>query len=301
MIRNKGVGVETINAPNIENKREIEKCLSSGENMDKMLEKIDPVAFKITKHNPNKWRTYLMSYLRTGSTISELNQSISVCYSNALIFWITSDMQILFDRIDNRADDMVTKGLIDELKNFITKYKNIDFTKSQFASIGLKQLLPLAKDSCSPVVRNKCIDDLKSVTKKYAVNQQKFITSKLCNQDRIPGLPPVYQLNASDIQNWNTEVRDTALTAVEKYLQNGNESLESIEKLVKISEKESTATTNEYYKKQLEKTEVLECKDCNIKIISSQLDVHLKSKRHKKRRAGIRKRENNLKRLKNES
>merc|ERR1712131_490038 len=144
---------------------------------------------------------------------------------------------------------------------------------SQFASIGLKQLLPLAENSCSPVVRNKCIDDLKSVTKKYAVNQQKFITSKLCNQNRIPGLPPVYQLNAS---------------------------LESIEKLVKISEKESTATTNEYYKKQLEKTEVLECKDCNIKIISSQLDVHLKSKRHKKRRAGIRKRENNLKRLKNE-
>ena len=108
-------------------------------------------------------------------------------------------------------------------------------------------------------------------------------------------------MNASDIQNWNTEVRDTALTAVEIYLENGNESLESIEKLVKISEKESTATTNEYYKKQLEKTEVLECQDCNIKIISSQLDVHLKSKRHKKRRAGIRKRENNLKRLKNES
>ena len=73
MIRNKGVGVETNNAPNIENKREIEKCLSSGENMDKILEKIDPVAYKITKHNPNKWRTYLMSYLRTGSTISGMD------------------------------------------------------------------------------------------------------------------------------------------------------------------------------------------------------------------------------------
>ena len=72
MIRNKGVGVETNTAPNIENKREIEKCLSSGENLDKILEKIDPVAYKITKHNHNKWRTYLMSYLRTGSTISGL-------------------------------------------------------------------------------------------------------------------------------------------------------------------------------------------------------------------------------------
>ena len=107
-------------------------------------------------------------------------------------------------------------------------------------------------------------------------------------------------MNASDIQNWNTEVRDTALTAVKAFLKTGNESLESIEKLAKISEQESTATTGDYYRRQLEKTEVLECEDCNIKIISSQLDVHLKSKRHKKRLAGIRKREKNLKRLKTE-
>ena len=132
------------------------------------------------------------------------------------------------------------------------------------------------------------------------MNQQKFITSKLCDKDRIPGLPPVYQLNASDIQNWNTEVRDTALTAVEAFMKSGNESLESIDKLVKISEQESTATADDYYRRQLERTEVLECEDCNIKIISSQLDVHLKSKRHKKRLAGIRKRERNLKRLKTE-
>lgn len=86
------------------------------------------------------------------------------------------------------------------------------------------------------------------------------------------------------------------MIAVEKYLK--DESLEQIEKLVKISEEESATTTYEYYSKQLEKTEVLECEDCNIKIISSQLDIHLKSKRHKKRLAGIRKREKNLKRLK---
>ena len=78
MIRNKGVGVETNNAPNIENKREIEKCLSSGENMDKILEKIGPIAYKITKHNPNKWRTYLMSYLRTGSTISGMDHFLGI-------------------------------------------------------------------------------------------------------------------------------------------------------------------------------------------------------------------------------
>ena len=103
-----------------------------------------------------------------------------MCYSNALIFWITSDMKILFNRIDNRADDMVTKGLIDELKNFITNHKNVDFTKSQFASIGLKQLLPLAENTCSSDVRDKCIEDLKSVTvsKISTSNNPEFLSRK---------------------------------------------------------------------------------------------------------------------------
>ena len=89
-------------------------------------------------------------------------------------------MKILFNRIDNRADDMVTKGLIDELKNFIKTHENVDFTKSQFASIGLKQLLPLAKNTCSSDVRNKCIEDLKSVTvsKILTPNDPKLLSRK---------------------------------------------------------------------------------------------------------------------------
>ena len=107
-----------------------------------------------------------------------------MCYSNALIFWITSDMKILFNRIDNRADDMVTKGLIDELKNFITTHKNVDFTKSQFASIGLKQLLPLAENTCSSDVRNQCIEDLKSVTvsKIFTLKTLNSFLEKICSQ-----------------------------------------------------------------------------------------------------------------------
>ena len=94
-------------------------------------------------------------------------------------------MKILFNRIDNRADDMVTKGLIDELKNFIKTHENVDFTKSQFASIGLKQLLPLAENTCSSDVRNKCIEDLKSVTVSKIVSPcitLIYSLEKICSQ-----------------------------------------------------------------------------------------------------------------------
>ena len=89
-------------------------------------------------------------------------------------------MKILFNRIDNRADDMVTKGLVDELKNFIKTHENVDLTKSQFASIGLKQLLPLAENTCSSDIRNKCIEDLKSVTVSIILtpDDPKFLSRK---------------------------------------------------------------------------------------------------------------------------
>ena len=79
---------------------------------------------------------------------------------------------------------MVTKGLIDELKNFITTHKNVDFTKSQFASIGLKQLLPLAENTCPTNVRNKCIEDLKSVTvSKMNFDPNEFFSlEKICSK-----------------------------------------------------------------------------------------------------------------------
>jgi tRNA A37 N6-isopentenylltransferase MiaA len=53
----------------------------------------------------------------------------------------------LNDRIDERAEEMVTRGLKDEIKEFVGKYGIEKYESSQFASIGLKQLKPLIDEN----------------------------------------------------------------------------------------------------------------------------------------------------------
>ena len=40
-----------------------------------------------------------------------MNKKFTIQYANTLVYWITSDSKVLFQRIDDRAEDMVTKGL----------------------------------------------------------------------------------------------------------------------------------------------------------------------------------------------
>ena len=76
-----------------------------------LLEKLDPVAFSITKHNPKKFKTYLDSYFTTGLPIDQVNENFDVFHKKALFLWISSDKKVLDDRIDSRAEQMVTAGL----------------------------------------------------------------------------------------------------------------------------------------------------------------------------------------------
>ena len=81
-----------------------------------------------------------------------------------MIIWISSDFSILFKRIDDRAEEMVTKGLKEEIRDFIRTNKNYNFTRSQFAAIGLKQLLPIISNENNEEIYHRCIHDLKRVT-----------------------------------------------------------------------------------------------------------------------------------------
>ena len=70
------------------------------------------------------------------------------------------------------------------------------------------------------------------------------------------------------------------------------------EKLKTRAEIETFSDGAVYFEKQIEKTRVVECEDCKIVVIKAQFQVHLKSRRHKKRLAGIRKRLKNAQNMK---
>ena len=81
----------------------------------------------------------MTSYFRHDAGLQERNKRIRVRHANALVFWITSDATVLNARIDKRAEQMVTRGLKDEIRQFMDKYGPDGFDRKQFAAIGLKQ------------------------------------------------------------------------------------------------------------------------------------------------------------------
>merc|ERR1711953_1497796 len=266
---------------NSDNNGELKKI---EEELGLLLEKIDSHAYKITRHNPKKYQTFLHSFFKYKTSIKDLNRSHVGHYNSAMIIWISSDFPILFKRIDDRSEEMVTKGLKEEIRDFIRTNKNYNFTRSQFAAIGLKQLLPIISNENNEEIYHRCIHDLKRVTKKYASSQEKYIKSKFCESDRFPGLPPIFKLDATVIDNWNMNVKEPALQNIKNYLDFGLNSV----RLPTAHETSLFSEAEDYFENQNDKNITVECLSCDVKVIKSQYQFHIKSRRHKKRLEGIR-------------
>jgi len=258
------------------------------EELGEILRRVDEKAFLVTRHNPKKYGTYLESYFNTGGmTIDQVNATYSVKHGNALFLWISSDLSVLDKRIETRAESMVTAGLRREIVDLVQRKPKIDFTQTQYASIGLQQLLPLVNGDCSKETERQCIERLKSVTKKYARNQQRYINTKFCAKDRFPGLPTLYQLDATNLASWDENVASRAAQAVADRLAGRQV------KLPVASKAETLNTGVDYFAQRVDENTIVDCTACNVKVINAQLSVHLGSKRHKKRAEGLRKRARN--------
>lgn len=106
-------------------------------------------------------------YYSTGKTISEqcrlshLNESP---YRFCLIGINAVDRQILYDRINQRVDTMLSQGLLDEAKEFFSS--QISDTARQ--AIGYKELKPYIDGACS---LDEAVEKLKMETRRYAKRQ----------------------------------------------------------------------------------------------------------------------------------
>ena len=104
-------------------------------------------------------------------------------------------------------------------------------------------------------------------------------------------MPPIFQLDATDIKNWDKNVKEKSFLATKKYINTGN--LKEIG-LTSKSEICDFSTISEYFENQVDSTTIQECKSCEVKVISDQFEVHLKSRRHQKRISGLKRKEKNL-------
>lgn len=135
----------------------------------KMLEEVDPKsAMRFHINDLRRIIRALEVYKCCKIPLSELQEGSNDSLSpyKACIFGITMDREELYKRIDRRVDDMMEKGLIDE----VIKLKEMGITKSMtsFSGIGYKEIFDYLNGEIS---KERAIELIKQGSRRYAKRQ----------------------------------------------------------------------------------------------------------------------------------
>ncbi|KAI1284880.1 tRNA dimethylallyltransferase [Halotydeus destructor] len=209
-----------------------------------------------------------------------LSQRIQLRYKNAIVLWLTADSEVLNQRLDARVDDMMTRGLLEELIDFHEKYNEArleanaspSYTQGIFQCIGFKEfhdylLLSPENRRMRTDLCDESVNEMKRVTRKYARKQNRWVMNKIVNSaDRET--PPVYQLDATDLSSWDHNVASIGFSILESLL-NG-EKTEA--KPINLKAPEQPINEKKMY----------QCLECDRVFQGSfQWNAHLTSRSHK--------------------
>lgn len=83
-------------------------------------------------------------------------------------------------------------------------------------------------------VLKECLEQLKLVTKRYSKKQTKWIKNRfLASKDRQ--VPDIYQLDTSDIGQWNEAVYLKAVDLIDSYKNNQVSEVKAMEKITHLN------------------------------------------------------------------
>ncbi|XP_058475626.1 tRNA dimethylallyltransferase isoform X2 [Solea solea] len=227
-------------------KRKLELEKLEGSELHKRLAEVDP-KMAATLHPNNKRRiarslqihedtgiphSHWLEEQRGQEGSSELGGPLR--YPDPCIFWLHADMEALDKRLDARVDEMLSAGLIEELRDFHVRFnqqKVQDDSQSYqhgiFQSIGFKEFhdyLTAPESSTQQErdsLRDTGIEAVKIATKRYARKQNKWVRNRFLKR---PGdnVPPVYGLDVTDVSRWEEAVLNPALQILDS-LRKGEE------------------------------------------------------------------------------
>uniref|UniRef100_A0A8C4WYS7 tRNA dimethylallyltransferase n=1 Tax=Eptatretus burgeri TaxID=7764 RepID=A0A8C4WYS7_EPTBU len=147
-------------------------------------------------------------------------------YPDACVLWLYANQEALDRRLDERVDQMLAEGLLEELQSFHRHYAlaKFDFQQGIFQSIGFKEFhdylnRPLdCSVQESEKLLQKGIEALKLATRRYARKQYKWVKNRFLQRPQN-NLPPVFGLDATDPSLWEKAVLEPAVSIVESCLQ----------------------------------------------------------------------------------
>lgn len=135
------------------------------------LNEIDPITAK--KYHPNEVNRVIRAleiYEITGEKPSDKRKGERILNGNLdpiLFFLNYNDRKILYNRINDRVNDMITLGLVDEFRYLIDKY-NLDEDSQSMAAIGYKEIFPYIRGDIS---LDEMISLIQRNTRRYAKRQ----------------------------------------------------------------------------------------------------------------------------------
>lgn len=113
-----------------------------------------------------------INYFKENNKSINKNKTDKLLY-NTLFIGLTTDREILYNKINTRVDIMIKEGLLDEVKSF---YEKGIRSKPLLSAIGYKELYEYFDDKVS---LDTAIDNIKKNSRHYAKRQYTFLKHQL--------------------------------------------------------------------------------------------------------------------------
>ena len=238
--------------------------LSHMKSLYEKLREVDPVmADRLHPSDSRKIARSLQVYEQHGRPHSQILQEQQemaggnayggpLRYEHTCVFWLQSQREILNDRLDKRVDEMLDRGLIDELLDFHKEYNHAlekkdpktQYTEGIFQSIGFKEFHEFLVnhegnkkfDESNASKEDKallsaCVENMKMVTRRYAKKQMTWVKNRFLARP-CTSAPDVYGLDATDLENWENNVLNSALDILDKLMKGQKPAIEPLPRVV---------------------------------------------------------------------
>lgn len=120
------------------------------EYLHQMLAQVDPKAAEVIPAGNIKRTIRALEYFHlTGEKISDHNEREAAKENayNACYFVLNDDRSLLYDRIEKRVDEMLAKGLVEEVKGLVEKGCTRDMVAMQ--GLGYKEIVDYLEGRCT--------------------------------------------------------------------------------------------------------------------------------------------------------
>lgn len=137
--------------------------------LHELLRKVDPKsAEEIHENNRKRVIRALEFYENSGKPISTHNkeQRQKTSAYNSCYFVLTDDRKKLYERIESRVDQMLSKGLVDEVRTLKERGCNVSMVSMQ--GLGYKEILEYLDGRCSLL---EAVEKIKKETRHFAKRQ----------------------------------------------------------------------------------------------------------------------------------